>query len=471
MSKGNILIVENESIVALNIESRLQEMGYTVSSVVFSGEEAIAVIEANPPDLVLMDIRLKGNLDGIQVAEQIRDRCKIPVVYLTAHSDQETLERAKITEPYGYILKPFEARELGSIIEIALYKHRIEQQLKTREQWLATTLKSIGDAVITTDANGCITYMNPAAEELTGWKRSESKGLDLSQVFRIINERTRETAVNPAIIALREGAIVNLENQTLLIAKDGTEIPIDDSAAPIKDEAGNITGAVLVFHDIIDRKQAESALRESETRFRAIFDQTFNFVVLLEPSGTILEANQTILDFGGVQRTEVVGQLFWETCWWTLSTAAQNQLREAIASAANGEFVRYEVEIIGAANRVITIDFSIKPVIIQTEQVVLLIAEGRDISDKKQVEAALQKLNEELEIKVQDRTAKSQENVEPLQTEISEHQQAKMVLGESKEKFYMHRQKFNRWVWHSGQTFCIRNFWLAFLSTVSLIQP
>lgn len=262
-----ILIVEDESLVALNIRHRLEEIGYKVVSVVSQGEEAIEIAVSTRPDLALIDIRLPGRMDGIEVAEQIRTRLKIPFVYLSAYTDKETLERAKLTQPYGYIVKPFQTRELYSAIEIALYKHQSEQELKAREQWLATTLHSIGDAVITTDRDGNITFMNPVAENLTGWKQAEAKGNSLSQVFRIIDERTRSSAANPVAIALQQGVTVGLENHILLVKRDGTEIPIDDSAAPIKDEAGTVTGAVLVFHDIIEHKQAEQALQKLNQEF------------------------------------------------------------------------------------------------------------------------------------------------------------------------------------------------------------
>lgn len=261
--KAKILIVEDENIVAFNIQSRLEGLGYTVTAVSSSGEVALQKVEETRPNLVLMDIKLKGTLDGIQAAEQIRRQFQIPVVYLTAYTDEETLYRAKLTEPYGYILKPFEARDLGTTIEMALYKHQIEQQLREREQWLATTLKSIGDAVITTDSQGLVTFMNPVAETLTRWKSEEVLGNDLSQIFHAINEKTRKVIDNPIKLVLQEGVTVGLENHTLLITKDGNEIPIDDSAAPIKNEAGKIIGAVLVFHDITEQQKFQSILEKN----------------------------------------------------------------------------------------------------------------------------------------------------------------------------------------------------------------
>jgi PAS domain S-box-containing protein len=267
--RARLLIVEDEGIVALNIQTRLEGLGYSVVASVSSGEEAIEVSGETRPDLILMDIKLDGKVDGIEAAAEIRRLFQLPVVYLTAYTNDETLNRAKLTEPYGYILKPFEARDLCTTIEVALYKYQMEQQLREREQWLATTLKSIGDGVITTDTEGLVTFMNPVAEALTRWRLEEVIGNDLTRVFQTINEKTRAVVENPVLLALQQGITVGLENHTLLVTKDGAEIPIDDSAAPIKDEVGKILGAVLVFHDNIEKQQSEARLEKNNERLEA----------------------------------------------------------------------------------------------------------------------------------------------------------------------------------------------------------
>lgn len=263
MVKAKILVVEDERVVALSIQNRLEALGYIVTANVISAEAAIAGIPQNPPDLVLMDIRLKGKIDGIKAAAKMRQQFQLPVVYLTAYNDEETLERAKLTEPYGYLLKPFESKDLATTIEVALYKHKMEQQLREREQWLATTLKSIGDAVITTDPQRAITFMNPVAEALTKWTQQDALGQDLNQIFLTINETTREAIPNPVTMALQTGKTVTIENHTLLIDKEGEEIPIDDSAAPIKNDSEQILGAVLVFHDVIEQRQIQALLERN----------------------------------------------------------------------------------------------------------------------------------------------------------------------------------------------------------------
>jgi len=128
MGKTRILVVEDEAIIAMTLRNRLLGLGYDVPPTVFTGQEALEKAAELRPDLVLMDIRLRGDMDGIAAADQVRARFDIPVIYLTAYADKETLARAKVTEPYGYILKPYQERELHTAIEIALYKHRVQQE-------------------------------------------------------------------------------------------------------------------------------------------------------------------------------------------------------------------------------------------------------------------------------------------------------------------------------------------------------
>lgn len=264
MAKAQILVVEDEGIIAQDIQNTLKKLGYAVPAIAYSGKEGIEKAQEIQPDLVLMDIVLEGGIDGIEAAEQIRRRFHIPVVYLTAYADEKTLQRAKITEPFGYILKPFEEKELYITIEMALYKHEMERRLKESQQWLTTTLKSIGDAVIATDINGCVIFMNPIAESLTGWTQKEASGKHLKKIFNIINEKTGKQVDDPVTRVLREGIVVGLANHTLLISKDGTRRSIDDSGAPIKDENGKIIGVVLVFRDVSEKRRIEQELMKAD---------------------------------------------------------------------------------------------------------------------------------------------------------------------------------------------------------------
>ena len=263
MKKKQILIVEDERIVADDIKVILQKLGYAVSGIALSGEEALKKAEEVHPDLVLMDIVLEGEMDGIKATSIMRSRFDIPVVYLTAYADHKTINRAKRTKPFGYIIKPFEDKDLHSTIEMAFYKEKMERKLKEREHWLSTVLKSIGDAVIATDTKGYVTYMNPVAQTLTGWKQQEAVSKPLKDVFNIINGVAGKVAEDPATRLLRESRGSGLANNTVLIAKDGRKTPIDYSCAPIRFKKGEIMGTVLIFQDITKRKKTTDELRKA----------------------------------------------------------------------------------------------------------------------------------------------------------------------------------------------------------------
>jgi len=264
MTAPKILVVEDESVVALDLQTRLTRLGYHVVEATAYGETAVEIAARLRPDLVLMDIRLRGEMDGITAADLIRTRLNVPVIYLTAHADEGTVKRARITEPFGYILKPFDERELRTIIEMAIYKHQADKRLRESERRYATTLSSIGDAVIATDREGRITFMNPVAQDLTGWPMADASGLDLKAVFQICNEDTRAVVASPVERVLAEGVVVGLANHTRLISRDGREVPIDDCAAPILDDDGALTGAVLVFRDVSESRRVDEHLRHAQ---------------------------------------------------------------------------------------------------------------------------------------------------------------------------------------------------------------
>jgi len=261
-TKTKILVVEDEGIVALAIQKKLISLGYEVPAIATSGQQAILRAAETQPHLVLMDIILTGDMDGVEAAAQIRSALDIPVIYLTANSDDNTLQRAKHTQPLGYLLKPFEDRELYAVIEMALSRHQAEKQLKENEQWLVTTLKSIGDGVITIDKAGVITFMNRTAQQLTGWTLVEAIGKPFEDIFKVLNEETISSIENPLEQTLQQGYAASQTNYYTLIGRDKTEISIEYNATPIKDDAHQITGVVLAFRDVSQRKQAEERLEQ-----------------------------------------------------------------------------------------------------------------------------------------------------------------------------------------------------------------
>jgi|SRR5437867_2338167 len=265
MTHAHIMVVEDENIVAKDINHRLKSLGYDVPAVASSGAEAIRKAAQTLPDLVLMDIRLKGDMDGVETADQMRRQFNIPVVYLTAYADNSTLQRAKVTEPFGYILKPFEERELYTCIEVALYKHHTECKLRESEQWLATTLRCIGDGVIATDMAGRVKFINRVAELLTGWTQQEALDKAITEIFHTLSEDRDDSCAILVAEAIREGHAIDFSNRAILVANDGTGTPIDYSAASIRGDRGQVVGAVVVFRDVTERRQAEEKLRYLST--------------------------------------------------------------------------------------------------------------------------------------------------------------------------------------------------------------
>ena len=258
-----ILIVEDELIVAADIASRLVRMGYQVVGQTDTAQDALQLAAKLLPDLVLMDIRLHGAADGVGAADEIRNRYRLPVVYLTAHADEATLQRAKVTEPFGYVLKPFEERELRTALEMALYKHAADRRLAESERRYATTLSSIGDAVIATNTAGCVSFLNPIAEQLTGWPLAEAAGQPLMTVFRVVDELTQQP-IEYLSEPLPDGPESRTSTQRLLISRTSTRYPIFDTVAPIRDDLGNNSGLVLVFRDVSKERQREERTRHSQ---------------------------------------------------------------------------------------------------------------------------------------------------------------------------------------------------------------
>jgi PAS domain S-box-containing protein len=258
---ARILIVEDEPIVAWNIEEILKIFNYDVIGIVDSGNRAIRIARETKPDLVLMDIRLQGDTDGIAAAEQIYNQLNIPVVYVTAHADEQTLQQAIATAPFGYVLKPFNRLDLYTALETALRRHRLEQEQNATRRWFVAMLKSIGDGAIAIDTNGHITFMNAVAESLTGWQESDALGKLSDQVLNFFHAKTGKQVDNFLLQAIQENIQLSCPDDCVLLTKDGRERAIGDLVAPIKDEQGKIVGAILVFQDITERKQAQASLQ------------------------------------------------------------------------------------------------------------------------------------------------------------------------------------------------------------------
>ena len=267
MSATQILVVEDERLVARAIKNELEQFGYSVTEIASSADEAVKIAGESRPDLVLMDIQLRGEGDGVEAAGRIRSRWGIPVVYLSAFSDATTLDRARDTEAFGYLIKPYEERELQTTIEMALAKHRAERRLEETERWMEAIHASIGDGVLATDRNHVIRFMNAAAEGLAGWHHGKGIGVKVSEVCKF-KEESRVALEELCDQVSREGCTLELPASTILISKEGREIPVEGSLSSIYDARGEFLGTVLTLRDLASRMETERMREQNEEQQR-----------------------------------------------------------------------------------------------------------------------------------------------------------------------------------------------------------
>ncbi len=335
MAASRLLIVEDEAVVALDMSMQLRGMGYDIVGIAASGESAVAMVARGAPDLILMDVRLQGVLDGIETAAAIRRQRDVPVIFLTSHSDDETVQRAAATAPYGYLTKPYQLKELRAGIEVALTKARMERQLREADRWFAHTLQCVADAVVVTDKEARLRFMNPAAERLTGWAAEEAAGLALADVVQFTGEGQADAGVLVQTV-LQRGRPVAPSHGVALRCRNGMQRMVDHSAGPVDDDAGQRLGAVLVLRDAAERMAQEARLRASEERFRNAFDHAPLGMALVSLAGDFIQFNDALCRLVGASP-----ELLRSTGWRQLQSDADRgreseRLRELLGAAAGG---------------------------------------------------------------------------------------------------------------------------------------
>ena len=264
LSPARIHIVEDDVSYAEILREMLESAGYIVS-ISESGEEAISIIPQVSADLVLMDILLSTQMDGVTAAEEIRKKHRIPVIFITGYADPTTIQRAKFAKPYGLLVKPVERKQLHASIEIAMQKHKVEQQERRGRSWAVSALQHMADAVIITDELGLVRFMNEPAENLTGWKLQEAEGEQWGIIFRTMRE-IPQSLLDASI--LTDSMTAGVGEYAMLLQKDGNSLMIDYSLAPLHGDMTKTAGYVIVFRDVTERNLLERALGESRRRYR-----------------------------------------------------------------------------------------------------------------------------------------------------------------------------------------------------------
>lgn len=258
MKKKRVLIVEDEGIIARDVRQKLEDMEYTVVGTASTAEEAIQKARRLSPHVVLMDIVLRGSVDGIAAARTIGDELGIPIIFLTAFADDNTLARAKLTKPYGYILKPFDENDLRTNIEIALYRSVIEKKRDAEARMLGSILLCAGSALIVTDLNLTVTLINRTAERVLCLQREDAIGKRLPDVFQVRFSAAGVSVASLTALALREGTSLRLPDDSEILLRDGTSRHINCVITPVKQEDNRITGLVVTFQ-CVDRGEDPAA--------------------------------------------------------------------------------------------------------------------------------------------------------------------------------------------------------------------
>lgn len=247
MSKIKILVVEDESIVAKDIQNTLIRLGYDVPATASNAVSAYQKLEEHKPDLVFLDIKLKGDIDGIQIAEKIKNSYDIPVIFLTSFVDKATLDRAKVTEPYGYIVKPFNESDLQTTVEMALYKFEKDQETKYNKERYENALLNLDEAIMILDINFGVTFLNPKAENIAGYGSETASGKDLFSIVKIENE-SHEAYTKPTLIdKISSDKVCELKNATVTFSRDQSVMKSDITLSPVRDEKDVLIGYALVL--------------------------------------------------------------------------------------------------------------------------------------------------------------------------------------------------------------------------------
>ena len=385
MTRSRILVVEDESIVAMDIQDRLESLGYEVPTTVATGERAIEKTETLRPDLVLMDIQLQGEMDGVQAADEIRRRFNIPIVYLTANADHPTVQRAKLTEPFGYIIKPFEERELHTAIEIALYRHQMNQKLRESEERNRALLSAIPDLMFRVSMEGVLLDYNSSGESYLLIPPSDFLGKNLLEVLPPdIAQQSLQHIVRAIETRTMQVFEYDLEKNGLIGSFEARVIAAGDNQA------------LAIVRNITERKQADDNLREitrdlesALKAYRQVLDNSLDVICTIDEAGRFIQVSAAAKEMWGYETKELVGRMYIELVHPDDRLKTIQIATEIMSGHSTSDF----------ENRYLHKDGSVVHLMwssnwSETERTMFAVA--RDVSKIKQAEEALEQSREQL---------------------------------------------------------------------------
>jgi PAS domain S-box-containing protein len=278
-------------------------LGYDVPATASSAQNAYARLEELDPDLVFLDIKLKGDLDGIHIAEHIKQKYDIPVVFLTSFVDKNTLDRAKITEPYGYIVKPFNESDLQTTVEMALYKFKSDLKVRENERRFANALTNVDEAIIVADTECRITFLNPKAETVTGFGNESAQGMSLFKLIKIENEEYEIVNADSLNKYMKQDEVLHIPHCNITLVRDYSTKKADFTCSPIRDEKNHLLGYAVVISDGPAAKPAPQPIVKSADEKPA------------DTPSSPLE-NQVIQNSFFVKRGSMLVKVFLENIYW-----------------------------------------------------------------------------------------------------------------------------------------------------------
>ncbi|MBI5409627.1 MAG: response regulator [Nitrospirae bacterium] len=389
--KAKILVVEDEAIIARDLQWRLQRMGYDAPFAVATGKDALDKTMEYKPDLILMDIMLRGQIDGIETTERIHASRDVPVIYLTAYADDEILERAKVTEPFGYLIKPIEDRELHSAIEITLYKHRLEKKLreeiserkrsearliKAEQEW-EDTFNTITDMITIHDKDFNIIMANKAAQKILGLPEAGE-----AKCFRFYHGVGAPPDGCPSCKCLKTEKPAAFET-----FEPHLNMFVEIRAIPRFDADNRLAGLIHVVRDITDRKMIEEAITRAKTELETLFNNATEFIILTDKDFRITRCNKSFAEFVRKPEQDIIGS----KCTDYIPFDPKRPERENVTA---------KIEINTESGRWLYISFC--PLMDEKGEFLHAIIIATDITDLKNIQQRLQTSESELKTRVEE---------------------------------------------------------------------
>lgn len=383
-----VVVAEDDGLICEAICDRLTDAGCEVVATADNGRSAVQAAIETRPDIVLMDVRLKGDMDGIRASELINEKMRVPVVYLTGDSDQKTLARARAASAYGYVLKPFHIRNLIVTIEVAINRFEMERKLEDSQLTYAAILGSITDGVIAIDVRSCVRFMNVVAEQLTGWSTQEAERETIGKVLNLSCSGAASSVADTIGHVLTSRMTFPLGDEAWVTNRDGIRVQVEGNMSCIVDGLDRIVGASITLRDVTNARRTESELKTVAQRLRAVVDTAADGVLMLDDRGTILMLNPACERLFGYASSEMTGR--------NIESIMPSPLFNVGSSAGTGERPAVRAPLVAAARATICRrrDRSTFPAEVSVGEVndpkqPLFVCVVHDVSERRDLEAAV----------------------------------------------------------------------------------